>query len=96
MKSIRLKLMSGFTLVIFLITAVLGVINITNVSNIIEKDAYSELEMMAVTEANYIHALVETDLKYLEGLAQNGMILDTETPWEEKVSFLKKHKEQVI
>ncbi|MDD4843127.1 MAG: methyl-accepting chemotaxis protein [Anaerotignum sp.] len=94
MKSLKLKLITVFTLVIFLITVALGVVNVKIVSDKLMEDAYRELETMAVSEAKYINSLMDSELKYVEGLAHNGIILDAEIPWEEKVAFVKEEAER--
>ncbi len=94
MKSLKLKLITVFTLVIFIITVALGVVNVKIVSDKLMEDAYRELETMAVSEAKYINSLMDSELKYVEGLAHNSIILDAEISWEDKVAFLKEEADR--
>ncbi|WP_352401095.1 methyl-accepting chemotaxis protein [Anaerotignum sp.] len=95
MKSLKLRLMAVFTLVIFLVAGILGFINIRIISNNLMEDAHRDLETMVVSEAKYIKTLVNSNLRYLEGLARNSMILDPDTSWSEKVSFFEEEAKRV-
>lgn len=95
MKSIKLKLVAMFTLVIFMIAGALGYLNIRIISNNLMEDAYSDLEMKAISEAKYIKTLVNSNLQYMEGIAQNSIILDSEVSWEKKVSFFEEEAKRV-
>lgn len=95
MKSLKLKLIVVFTLVIFFVAGILGFINIRIISNNLMEDAYNDLETMAVSEAKYINTLVNSNLKYMEGLALNNMILDPKISWQEKVAFFQGEAKRV-
>lgn len=95
MKSLKLKLIVVFTLVIFIIAGALGYINIRIISNNLMEDAYRDIETMTVSEAKYIKSLVSSNLNYLEGIAQNSMILDPKNSWEKKVSFFEEEAKRV-
>lgn len=94
MKSIKLKLVTVFTLVIFFITATLGVVNVKIISDKLMEDANRNLETMAESEAKYINSLIDARLTFIEALAHNSILLDAEISWDDKVAFLAKEAER--
>ena len=94
MKTIKIRLTAVFTIVILLITGVLGVVTVNIVTNKLLDDAHDELQMMAELEAKFIGARIDAELRYIEGLAQNSIIQDLETPFEDKVAFLQREAER--
>ncbi len=87
MKSIRLRLVAMFTLLIFAVTAGLGIITIITVSRNLIEDAHYDLEIVAQSEAKYIATSVNMQLNYIDTLAQNPIITDQSIPIEERVAF---------
>ncbi|MEL7624221.1 MAG: methyl-accepting chemotaxis protein [Clostridiales bacterium] len=87
MKSIRLRLVAMFTLLIFVITAGLGIITVTVVSRNLIEDAHYDLKTVAQTEAKYIATSIDLQLMYIDTLAQNPIITDQSIPLEERIAF---------
>ncbi|WP_346898372.1 methyl-accepting chemotaxis protein [Clostridium sp. UBA7503] len=94
MKTIRGRLILIFTMIIFIVTGTLGFITVRIVSNNLIKDAHKDLQVIAEEKAKYISATRDAELMYIEGLAQNSIILDTKIPIKEKISFLEKEAER--
>lgn len=90
MKSIKLRLIAVFTMVIFAITGGLGIIIITYTSNNLLKEAHEDLEVLAKAEAKYIASRRDTELKYVEGLAQNSIIQDKDIAFKDRAAFCEK------
>ncbi len=90
MKSIKIRLIVIFALVIFLIAGGLGLITINIVSKDLVEDAHKELKTIAEIEAKYIKTRIDSELMYIEGLAQNKIILDNNIALNEKLAFLEK------
>lgn len=87
MKSIKLKLLLIFTVIIFILSAGIGVFTVTVVTDQLLQDAHSHLSDMAQQEAKYIQASVEGRLSYVSSLAQNPILLDDKLTFEQKVAF---------
>lgn len=94
MKTIKARLIAIFTVVILIITGTVGFITITIVSNSMVEDAKDDLQVLAESEAKYIQARRDAQLMYIEGLAQNSIIQDTEISLEEKIEFLEREEER--
>ncbi len=94
MKSIKLRLISIFTLVILVVTAAIGGITLSIVSKNSLKDAYGALELTVQTEAKYIASKISAELKYVDALAQNSIIADESVPIEQKIAFCEKEAER--
>lgn len=90
MKSIKTRLIFIFTLVIVIITGTLGLVTISIVSENQLSNIHEELSLLAESEAKHVRARIDADLMYIEGLAQNPIIQDSEIPFEEKIVFLEK------
>ena len=90
MKTIKARLVSIFTVVILVITGVLGFVTVRIVSNNLLEDALNDLQTVAEIEARYIEARRDGQLQYIQGLAQNNIIQDPEIPYEEKAEFLQR------
>lgn len=88
MKTIKARLIAIFTMIILIITGVLGVVIIRLVSSELLEDAHNDLQTIAEIEAKYISSQLNAQLLYLEGLAQNSIIQDNEIDFKEKMSFL--------
>ncbi|WP_053957243.1 methyl-accepting chemotaxis protein [Inediibacterium massiliense] len=87
MKSLKIRLIAIFTLMIFILTVGLGFISINIVSNNLIENAHGELENIAQANTKYIGAKRDAELKYIDGLAQNAIILDTNISLEQKIAF---------
>ncbi|MEM1484559.1 methyl-accepting chemotaxis protein [Oscillospiraceae bacterium PP1C4] len=87
MKSIRARLVLIFTAVILILTAGLSFLSISVVSESLIKGAHSNLEEMAKEEAKYIQARRDAELRYVDALAQNAVIVDETIPMEQKIAF---------
>lgn len=90
MKSIKSRLVIVFTAIIFILTVALGFISIKIMSNSVLEDAHYNLKSMAEVNAKYIEAKVSEEIEYIQGLAQNPMVLDEEIPLEKRLAFLEK------
>ncbi len=98
MKSIKFKVVLLFFVVVFLVTATMGIITINIVSEAMMEDARYDMQQIAEIEAKNLSSRIDIDLEYIEALAQNGIIHDTAIADDKKNGFflLKKHNEQVI
>lgn len=90
MKSIKLRLTLTFSLVIFCVTAILGILIIQIVSNNLIVDAHNDLQAIAQAKAEYVSASMEEELSYMKGLAENPMILDAGVTKQERAAFMEK------
>jgi len=90
MKSIKLRLVLTFSLIILIVTSVLGVISIEIISNKLLSDAHSRLVTLAQAKSEFVSASMQEDISYMEGLAQNPIILDTAISQNDKVAFMVK------
>ncbi|HWP51175.1 MAG TPA: methyl-accepting chemotaxis protein [Clostridia bacterium] len=87
MKSVKLKLTVMFTLVILVVVSALGAATITLESKNLLSDAHYDLEAMAQVQAKYIANEIETELRYIDALAQNNMITDDTLTTFEKSNY---------
>lgn len=87
MKSIRLKIITAFVLVILSVTLVIGYVSTSIVKKNLLEDAYYDLETFVKIEAKYVATQVNVQLKYMDALAQNAIIVDENSSMEEKISF---------
>ncbi|WP_051280867.1 methyl-accepting chemotaxis protein [Anaerovorax odorimutans] len=94
MKSIKTRIIAAFTLVILIITGVLGLITIHIVSDNLIENSHDDLKVMAETEAKYIEAKRDAELMYIEALAQNRVITDETISLEEKIEFCEAEAER--
>ncbi|WZL71853.1 methyl-accepting chemotaxis protein [Clostridiaceae bacterium 35-E11] len=90
MKSIKARLIAIFTTAIICISLGLGFVTINMVSKKLIEDSYEDLQTLAMEEAKYIKARMETETFYINSMAQNKIILDEEIPWNEKVDYFEK------
>lgn len=88
MKTIKIRLMAIFTMVMLVVTGTLGLITVMIMSNNQIEDVHKDLQVMAIEEAKYVKARVNAQLMYIEGLAQNNIIQSTEVSFQDKVNFL--------
>ncbi|WP_206457786.1 methyl-accepting chemotaxis protein [Anaerovorax sp. IOR16] len=87
MKSLKIRLLIIFTTVILILTSFLGFLSIYTTSNNLIKGTHSDLEEIAKQEANYIQARRDSDLNYVDALAQNQLLIDPNTTIEQKIAF---------
>ncbi len=95
MKSIKYRLIVIFSLIILSVTALLGFIVIKVTSDNLIKDAHDDLKTIAFTKAEYVTATIEEELSYMEGLAENPLILDEKITEQEKAVFMEKEAKRV-
>lgn len=94
MKSIKIRLIAIFTVIILVITLGVGLVSVNIVTNKLTQKAHSDLERMALSEAKYIEAIRDTDLKYIDALAQNKILIDETVTRKEKVQFFESEAER--
>jgi len=87
MKSIKSRLLITFTVLILILTVGLGFTFVTVVSQNLIDGANADLKEMAKLEAKYIQASMNTELKYIDALAQNIIITDETISSENKIQF---------
>ncbi|HHY52811.1 MAG TPA: hypothetical protein GX499_06155 [Clostridiales bacterium] len=87
MKSIKLKLITLFTLVIFLVTLCLGFVSIVITKNTLLETALYDLEVMASSEAKYMAAKLDAEMRYVDALAQNSTIISEAVPIGRKIGL---------
>jgi methyl-accepting chemotaxis protein len=95
MKSLKTRLILVFTVVIFILMLGLDLVSINVVSKNLIEDAHHDLQMMAEEEAKYIQARRDVELRYIDALAQNYIILDEEIPLEQKIAFCESEAERM-
>lgn len=88
MKTLKAKLVTTFTAIIFVLTGILGFISTNIVSKNLIEDAHNELKNITTVNADYIEGKLDTELKYVEALSRNTIIIDDKVPIEEKSAFL--------
>ena len=71
MKSIKIRLITTFSVIILIITLGVGLVSINIVTDNLIQEAHSDFERIALSEAKYIEAIRDADLKYIDALAQN-------------------------
>lgn len=95
MKSLRLKLIVIFTLVIFVIVSALGITITTIEGNNLLEDANYNLEAMAQVQAQNIATQLQSELRYIDALAQNVMITDSTVTVIDKATYYKAEAERM-
>lgn len=90
MKSIKLKLLLAFLVITLMSNVTLGVMTFTSISKKIIQDTYDNLMDMAIKEADYLEAFISGNVKYLGALAQNTVVTEEETTFEEQLTFFEK------
>ncbi|MDD3570308.1 MAG: cache domain-containing protein, partial [Lachnospiraceae bacterium] len=95
MKSLRAKLVLIFTGVILLLTTGIGIASTKIVSKNIEQSTRNELQEIAVSNAKYIKARRDAELKYLDGMARNPIIVDKEMTIDAKIKFFEAEAEKM-
>ena len=93
MKSLRVKLISIFSALILVLTGLLGVTTVRTITRDLLLDTHEDLREMALTEARYIQATRDSELKYVESLARSLMTEANTMTLEEKIDFLEREAE---
>ncbi|MCH4886428.1 HAMP domain-containing protein [Acidaminobacter sp. JC074] len=76
MRSIKLKVMVVFTIVILLITSIIGVITVSFLKAGIEMSTHDNLKLVVSEEAKYISSLVSSEMNYIETLSMGQKVID--------------------
>jgi len=87
MKSIKLRLIATFSIIILVVTGALGIITINIISNNLLVDANKDLRVTAQEEAKYVEAKTDEQLAYMGALAQNSIVIDQNISSEQRVAF---------
>lgn len=87
MKSIKLKLVTMFTLIILAVVSALGVTIVSIQSPNLLADARSDLENMAQAYAQNISVQLQSEMRYIDALAQNSITTDSSVTINEKSAF---------
>ena len=87
MKSLRTKLVLAFTIIIIALIAGMSLLTINMVKDTLIKDAFENIEVVAQEEAKYTSEMVQAELKYIETLAQNPVLKDSEYTLEKKTAY---------
>ncbi|MBP1757996.1 MAG: methyl-accepting chemotaxis sensory transducer with Cache sensor [Firmicutes bacterium] len=94
MRSIKLRLIVMFTLVILAVTAALGMITLNVVRDDLIQTARADLEEMARVQAKYVTARSSAQVEYLTSLAQNPLITNPNATLEEKIAFFEQEAQR--
>lgn len=86
-KSIKLRLVITFSLIILAVAGGLGIISITIVSNDLLVDANEDLRLTAQSEAKFVEARATEQVTYMKALAQNSIIQDPNVTQEQRAAF---------
>lgn len=87
MKSIRMRLIVIFTVLILGVTVGLGSVIIKLVSNTLIQDAHEEIQTKAESESKYFEEIIEVESRYIEGIARNPLLHDATATLDEKIRF---------
>lgn len=94
MKSIKVRLLTVFTSLIVVLIATTGFFALRMAENALMDNAFEEVETVATSEAKYAQALIDGQLAYMEGLAENPMVLDETLSWEERSEYMMKEAQR--
>ena len=90
MKSLKTRLITIFTAVIFVLTVVLGFIVVNRVGKNLTDDYYDDLQNLVVEKANYIRSKIDSEIFYIEAIAQDDKIINKYISWEKKADYFEK------
>ncbi|MCC5422258.1 methyl-accepting chemotaxis protein [Clostridium botulinum] len=90
MKSLKTRLITIFTTIIFVLTVVLGFIVVNRVSKNLTEDYYDDLQNLAVEKSNYIKSKIDSEIFYIEAIAQDDKIINKDISWEKKADYFEK------
>ncbi|WFD10929.1 methyl-accepting chemotaxis protein [Tepidibacter hydrothermalis] len=88
MKSIKIRLITIFTLILLISSGLLGVLAIRNSSKALLTKNEETLLNTAIEGSKYVQARINTQKLYIETIAQNPIITSQDVSWEAKVNFL--------
>jgi len=87
MKSIKARLVLIFSMIILVVTSLVGAFSIIIISSQLIKDAHSNLLALAQTETQIVVAKMDEMSSYMQGLAQNKVITGQSNSKEEQIMF---------
>lgn len=87
MKSLQIKMLIVFGIIIISLNAGIGVFTRSEVNDHLIQDAHNNLMNMAAMEADLVSAMVDSRLEYVGALARNPIVLDENTTFEDKVAY---------
>lgn len=90
MRSIKLRLILTFSLIILVVTSTLGIISIEIISNQLVREAHTNLVRLAQAEADVITAKMNEELSYMKGLAENPIVLDETISDADRAAYMEK------
>lgn len=90
MKSIKLKLVLVFSILLVIVCAGLGISTYTISSNALVSNVNSELTELSKQGASIVLASLNEQWTSLEVFAQNDVIADPSIPWDKKLSEMQK------
>lgn len=89
MKSIKVKLISMFTLIILVIVSATGVMISQIESKALVEDIRSDLKTMAQAQADNIAIQIQSELRCIDALAKDARTTDSTITVQEKTDFFK-------
>ena len=87
MRSIKLRLIVMFTLVILAVTAALGFIALEVVRNNVIQTAQTDLQEMAQAQAKYVQTRTNAQIEYITSLAQNPLVTHPDATLDTQIAF---------
>ncbi len=88
-KSIKTKLVLVFTAIILILNVFLSFLSISIVRQNLIDGTHSDLVEIAKEEAKYMQSIRDTELRYLDTLAQSPIITGETVPVDQKIAFCK-------
>lgn len=73
-----------------MLTVVLGFIVVNRVGKNLTDDYYDDLQNFAVEKANYIRSKIDSEIFYIEAIAQDDKIINKDISWEKKADYFEK------
>jgi methyl-accepting chemotaxis protein len=94
MKSIKLRLIVMFTLVILVVTGALGALTLNIVRNDVIQTAQEDMQEMAQAQAKYVRARSDAQVDYITSLAQNPLLTNPDVTLEEQIAFFEQEAQR--
>ncbi|CAH2214807.1 methyl-accepting chemotaxis protein [Tepidibacter aestuarii] len=94
MKSIKSRLIIIFALILLISSGVLGFLSIESSSKALMAKTEETLSNTAIEASKYVEARINTQKLYIETIAENPIITNSDISWEEKVDFLQKEAQR--